>query len=175
VTLPRLSGPRVALVPLPRALARAVVRGDDPAPALLPLGLQAGAGWPHRDTADALRPLAEHGACDADGGWLIVVEGAVVGECGWRGGPDHYGDVLLDYGLAGSARGRGLGTEAVAVLCSWAERQPGVRRLVAEVLTGNEPSVRLLRRLGFDEESGDPPFTRWTRTRTQRVRGRHVC
>jgi RimJ/RimL family protein N-acetyltransferase len=173
VTLPRLSGPRVALVPASRELACAVVRGLDPAPALLPLGLRAGAGWPHRDTPDALRPLAEHGG--HDGGWLIASAGAVLGECGWRGGPDHYGDVLLGYGLAPPARGQGLGTEAVALLCTWAERQPGVHRLVAEVLAGNEPSVRLLRRLGFDEEGGDPPFTRWARTRTQRLRGRHVC
>jgi RimJ/RimL family protein N-acetyltransferase len=174
VTLPRLSGPRVALVPVPRAVACAVVDGSDPAPSL-PRGLRAGDGWPSGDTVDALRPLAEHGADDSDGGWLIVAAGAVVGECGWRGGPDHHGDVLLGYGVAAPARGRGLGTEAVALLCAWAERQPGVHRLVAEVLAGNEPSVRLLRRLGFDEERGDPPFTRWTRTRRQRVRGRHVC
>lgn len=175
MTLPRLSGPRVALVPASRALARAVVGGSDADEALRPLCLRPGPGWPHADTADALRPLAEHGADDDDGGWVVVVDGEVVGECGWRGGPDAYGDVLLGYGLAGPARGQGLATEAVAVLCAWAELQPGVHRLVAEVLPGNEASVRLLRRLGFELEGGDPPFVRWARTRRPRVRGRHVC
>lgn len=175
MTLPRLSGPRVALVPVSRPLARAVVREGDVAAELEPLGLRAAAGWPHPDTADALRPLAEHGTQGDDGGWLVAVAGEVIGECGWRGGPDAYGDVLLGYGLTASAQGQGLGTEAVALLCTWAERQPGVHRLVAEVLPGNEASVRLLRRLGFDEDGADPPFVRWARTRTERLRGRHVC
>ncbi len=175
--LPRLNGPRIALVPVPRELARAVVTGDGIPAALELLGLRAGAGWPHEDTADALRPLAEHGAEGDDGGWLVVLDGEVVGDCGWRGGADAAGDVLLGYGLAAPARSSGLGTEAVAVLCAWAERQPGVRRLVAEVHVDNEPSRRLLRRLGFVEEPDDPPWVRCVRGHgsTPRIRGRHVC
>lgn len=175
--LPRLSGPRVALVPVPHALAVAAVQGDDLIEALRPLGLDAGPGWPHAGTADALRALAEHGRDGDDGGWLIAVDGAVVGDCGWRGGADAGGDVLLGYGLARSARGQGLGTEAVAVLCAWAQAQPGVRRLVAEVHVDNEPSRRLLRRLGFAEEPDDPPWVRCVRERgsAPRIRGRHVC
>jgi RimJ/RimL family protein N-acetyltransferase len=54
-----------------------------------------------------------------------------------------------------------------------------VRRLAAEVLVGNEPSRRLLRRLGFREEAAAPPYVRCVRdagtTRTPRFTGRHVC
>lgn len=177
MTLPRLYGPRVCLVPASRPLAVAVVQGTDLDAALSPLGLSAGDGWPHADTPDALRPLAEHGADGEDGGWLIAVDGAVVGDCGWRGGPDGHGDVLLGYGLAAPWRGRGVGTEAVALLCAWAEAQPGVQRLVAEVHVDNAPSRRLLRRLGFDEEVDDPPWVRCVRAPggRPRIRGRHVC
>lgn len=173
--LPRLSGPRVALVPVSLELARAALDCVHE-PVLARAGLRTGPGWPHAATADALRPLAEHGTEGDDGGWLVTVEGVVVGDCGWRGGPDAAGDVLLGYGLAAPARRQGLGTEAVAVLCAWAERQPGVRRLVAEVHVDNEPSRRLLRRLGFGEEHDDPPWVRCVRGDAPApVRGRHVC
>ena len=158
MTLPVLRGERVALVPVEHAVAVAVLTGVGLAEALAPL--RAGAGWPHDDTADALRPLAEHGGPGDDGGWLVVLgaadpgAGEVVGDCGWRGGPGPDGDVEIGYGLAAPARGAGLGTEAVGLLCGWAASQPGVRRLVAEVLPGNEPSWRLLRRLGFTAHEG---------------------
>lgn len=177
MTLPRLTGAAVALVPVTLDLARAVAAGEDPGPALAALRVQAGQGWPHPATADALRPLAEHGDEGGDGGWLVVHDGEVVGDCGWRGGPHADGSVLIGYGLAAPARGRGLGTEAVALLCAWAERQPGVQRIVAEVHAGNDASRRLLRRLGFVELPDDPPWVRCVRgpDAAPRIRGRHVC
>ena len=175
MTLPRLTGASVALVPVTLELARAVVAGADLEPLLAPL--RAGRGWPHADTVDALRPLAEHVEEGGDGGWLVVRDGEVVGDCGWRGGPDAAGDVVIGYGLAAPARGQGLGTEAVALLCAWAERQPGVQRIVADVHADNEASRRLLRRLGFVELPDDPPWVRCVRgpDAPPRIRGRHVC
>lgn len=179
--LPRLVGPQVALVPAPRDVAGAVCSGVPVEPTLQRHGLRAAEGWPHADTADALRPLAEHGEDGDDGGWLVVVDGAVVGDAGWRGGPDGDGDVELGYGLAAPSRGQGLGLEAVALLVAWVEQQPGVRRVVARVLAGNEASRRLLRRLGFVEAPDDPPWVLLVRdleqqpVRPLRIQGRHVC
>ena len=172
---PRLSGPRVALVPVPHRVAVSVVAGT--APELAGLGLTAAPGWPHADTADALRPLAEHGAPGDGGTWLITRAGEVVGDCGWFGPPGEDGAVEIGYGLAAPARRQGLGTEAVAVLAAWAEQQPGVRLVTAEVLVGNEPSLRLLWRLGFVEQGSHPPYLRLVRTApgAGRPRGRHVC
>lgn len=176
MTLPRLTGPRVALVPVTHALAVAVLASGPLEGPLGALGLTAGDGWPHDDTADALRPLAEHGSEGDDGGWLIVVDGAVVGDCGWRGGASADGEVVLGYGLAEPVRRQGLGTEAVAVLCAWVERQPGVFRLAADVEVANEASRRLLRRLGFTEQPAAPGWVRCLRGQDQpRMRGRHVC
>lgn len=174
----RLSGARVRLVPASRAVAVEVVSGQRAAlaGALLQLGLQASAGWPHEDTPDALRPLAEHGDdVEADACWLITVHREVVGECGWR--PAVPGELELGYGLAAPARGRGLGTEAVGVLAAWADRQPGVALLSAVVLVGNEPSRRLLARLGFAEAGRQGDSLRVVRTSGARPRpaGRHVC
>ena len=181
----RLTGPRVVLVPCPSAVARAVVRGDDVGTALAPLELKPAPGWPHADTADALRPHAEHGPEDADADvWLVVDGDEVVGDCGLAGGVDERGEQEIGYGLAPGARGRGLGTEAVAVLCAWLEQQPDVRRVVAEVEVGNEGSQRLLARLGFVRQPAVPPYERWVRGEPEPVLrrlpsgsvvGRHVC
>ena len=183
---PRLAGPRVLLVPAPHAVAVAAVTGEGVAQALEGLGLSAGPGWPHADTADALRPQAEHGdpAVPAPV-WLVVDGDVVVGDCGLAGPPDDRGDTEIGYGLSVPARGQGLGTEAVAVLCAWLEQQDDVLRVVAEVEVGNEASQRLLARLGFDRADATPPYERWSRDAGRRpvlrrlpadhVPGRHVC
>lgn len=178
MSLPRLHGERVTLHPVSYDVARAVLRGSAPELRAALGPLEPGPGWPHTDTPDALRPLAEHGGPGQDGGWLVVVDGRVVGDCGWLGGPGPDGDCEVGYGLAAPARGQGLGLEAVAVLVAWAEQQPGVRRVVADVLPGNEPSLRLLARLGFtvDVHASVPPHLHLVRDRDrQRVRGKHVC
>ena len=130
------------LVPASRDVALAVLEGRDP-------GVAHARDWPHADTLDALRPLAEHPEDTGPGTFLVVVGGVVVGDCGWFGPPDELGEVEIGYGLAPSARGRGLGLQAVSLLLEWVEAQ-GARRVRAEVQPGNEPSLRLLARLGFE-------------------------
>lgn len=164
----RLAGERVTLIPVPPEVCVAVVSGTGLDAAVTALGLTAAPGWPHADTADALRPLAEHGGPGStDGTFLIAVDGELVGECGRLGGPDLAGDVEIGYGLAPPARRRGLGTEAVGVLTAWLERQPGVRRVTADAHVGNEASRRLLARLGFRPagaaDPGHPAYLTYVR------------
>jgi RimJ/RimL family protein N-acetyltransferase len=133
----------IELVPVDRKLARAVVEGTD-------LGaLPRVADWPHADTVDAFRPLAEHPDDTGPGTFLVLHDGLVVGDCGWFGPPDETGEVEIGYGLAPSARGKGLGAATVSALLVWV-REQGATGVRAEVLPGNEPSLRLLARLGFE-------------------------
>lgn len=124
-----------------RALAAGDLSGVDPA-----------VGWPHADTLDAIGMDAEHATADEETGFLVVLvaSGQVVGDAGWKGGPDAEGIAEIGYGLSAAYRGQGLGTELVATLSQWAMAQPGVRRLSAEVQVGNEPSLRALLRNGFE-------------------------
>lgn len=132
----------IELVPITPALARAVVEGSD-------LGeLPRVRDWPHADTADALRPLADHPELTGPGTFLVLQDGVVVGDCGWFGPPGADGVVEIGYGLAASVRGRGLGTEMVRELLAWVSRQ-GAEQVRAEVRPGNEASLRLLVGLGF--------------------------
>ena len=138
----------IQLVPVTTAVAIAVTSYGDVDASLA--GLVRVTDWPHDDTADALRPLAEHPFHTGEGGFLVVQDGLVVGECGWFGPPDEDGEVEIGYGLTPSARGQGLGTASVALLLDWV-RARGARTVRAEVLPGNLPSLRLLAGLGFTD------------------------
>ena len=130
----------IALVPATREVAAAVVTGS-----VVPV--QHAPDWPHADTADALRPLAEHPDDTGPGTFLVLEDGVVVGDCGWFGPPTE-GLVDIGYGVAPSVRGRGVGRSAVRLLLSWVAEQ-GATEVRAEVLPGNEASLRLLAGLGF--------------------------
>jgi ribosomal-protein-alanine N-acetyltransferase len=138
----RLATNRLVLQPLSRETARAVVEGRHD-------GLERGAGWPHDDTLDALRMVAEHGS----EAWLILEDGVVVGDAGTHGPPDEHGDIEIGYGLAGPVRGRGLASEFVPALAQHLLARPRVTRVVARaVLADNVPSRRALERAGFAVE-----------------------
>ncbi len=139
---PELATPRLLLVPQTLEAARALLAGED-------IGRPLAPGYPHADSFDALG-WVEHGGPD-DGGWFVALaeDGRVIGDCGTFGPADDDGRVEIGYGLAAPFRGRGFGTEAVRALAGWVDRQPGVQLVVARVEVGNEPSRRLLVRLGF--------------------------
>ena len=157
-TRPVLRTDLVVLVPQTLETSRALLAGED-------VGLPFAPGYPHADSLDALGwvehmdPAELADAGPFVGGWFITLarDGRVIGDCGTYGPPGDDGRVEIGYGLAAPSRGRGLGGAAVAALVEWVADQPGVRTVLAHVEVGNEPSRRLLARLGFtlvDEADG---------------------
>ena len=140
---PVLRTERLVLVPQTVDAAAALLDGRD-------CGLPLADGYPHADTLVGLRMFVEHGGAD-DGGWFVTLadDGRVVGDCGTMGWVDERGHVEIGYGLAASFRGAGLGSEMARALADWVAGQPGVAAVTASVQVGNEPSRRLLDRLGF--------------------------
>ncbi len=131
---------RLTLEPVSRTVAEAIVRGDL-------TQVVAGDGWPHDDTCDGLGMALALGHAP---GWLVVVDGVVIGDCGVHGAPDADGRVELGYGLSAAYRGRGYGSELVRAAAQALRRQPDVRQVVARgVLRENRPSRRALERAGF--------------------------
>jgi RimJ/RimL family protein N-acetyltransferase len=58
----------------------------------------------------------------------------------------------LGYWVAPDAQGQGYGTEAVTLLVDYAFDQLGLHRIAARVFAFNDPSARLLERVGFTRE-----------------------
>jgi RimJ/RimL family protein N-acetyltransferase len=108
-------------------------------------GREAAPGWPHVDTAPGM------GFLDSGGLVFLVIDhdGRIAGECGTKAPADADGRVEIGYGLAPSSRGHGLGTAAVTALVGLLSTRPEVAVVEAEVHVGNEPSWRILERLGF--------------------------
>jgi RimJ/RimL family protein N-acetyltransferase len=62
---------------------------------------------------------------------------------------DSEGCVKIGHSLASSARGKGIGTAAVAAFVRRLTAAPGIRRLTAVTGAQNSASRRLLERQGF--------------------------
>jgi GNAT superfamily N-acetyltransferase len=108
-------------------------------------GLRAGPGWPHADTRDGLAMVRD----DAGVFFLVLHDGAVIGDCGTHGAPDAQGSVEIGFGLAAPFRGYGYGRELAQALADWVSDLPGVREVTAETLVENVASQRVLEAAGF--------------------------
>jgi deazaflavin-dependent oxidoreductase (nitroreductase family) len=134
----------LVLIPVSPALATELVARDFHQ-------IRRAEGWPHEDSLDGLGGIADGGSL----GWLITLDGLVIGECGTHGPVDPDGVVEIGYGLAAPYRGRGYGRALVAALSQWLLSQPGVTGLIAHTLPENTPSRRSLERAGFRPDGED--------------------
>jgi RimJ/RimL family protein N-acetyltransferase len=143
-----LSSARVRLDPISPRQARAMLAGT-PEP-----DLPWEEGFPLPSVRGALERIV---VAEGNGNALqpffayVIVrrsDGLAVGDAGFHGPPKD-GEVEIGYALVPAARGDGLAAEATALLVEWARAQPAVRCVAARVEPANEPSRRLLERLGF--------------------------
>jgi RimJ/RimL family protein N-acetyltransferase len=96
-----------------------------------------------------LRPAMEAGERCAFG---IVEGGAVAGAIGFPrlSWPDERAEV--GYWVAAHARGRGLATRAVRLVCDWGFEECGFHRIELIAATGNPASRAVAERAGFTRE-----------------------
>jgi RimJ/RimL family protein N-acetyltransferase len=169
VDVPPIRSARLDLVSFSPAVIRALLdeRRDE---AEGELGCRLPDGFPGDDLEDLLRRRL--GQMEDDPGsrqWLVRAlvlrkEGTIVGHAGFHGPPGSFGldpgKAELGYTVFPPYRGRGYATEAALALMEWA-RGEGVGQFVASVGPWNEPSLAIVRKLGFiqtgeqwDEEDG---------------------
>ncbi len=100
---------------------------------------------------------------------VVLPEGdrPMIGHAGFHGPPGVNAvkapdAVEVGYSVFDPYRRRGYATEVVRALIDWASREHGIHHFVASISPGNEPSLALVRRLGFkhtgqhwDEEDGE--------------------
>lgn len=121
-----------------------------------------------RWTAGPPGPLEDFRAQVADPEWagkmlVLELDGALVGDLyvgvcdawGQRGAaePIEGVEAFVGWSLVPEQRGRGLAREAVAALFDVLFDEVGLRRLRAECFLANEPSWRLMERLGMRREA----------------------
>jgi [ribosomal protein S5]-alanine N-acetyltransferase len=147
---------RLELVAETRELAEAEAAGSQQLAAALQAEVPE--AWPPEGTADALALFAAQLRRDPTlAGWLvwywILIDKAtgsrtLIGDGGFTSPPVD-GMVAKGYSLLPAYRGKGYATEAVRALAEWAFAHREVRKIIAETLPDNEPSIRVLQRAGF--------------------------
>jgi len=147
---------RLRLIPATIALARAEL--TDRLEFARLLGASVPQSWPPDMLAGALPTFLSRleEAPDQAGwfAWYAVAEidgsdSPVLVASGGFLGPPLDGEVEIGYSVLPGYQGRGFATEMVAGLVSWATRQAGVARVVAETEWANPASVRVLLKAGF--------------------------
>jgi [ribosomal protein S5]-alanine N-acetyltransferase len=130
-------------------------------------------GWPNEHDAGFLRyRLRQLERSPEAEPWLVraVIRReparVMIGHAGFHGqpgvnGPQEAEAVELGYTIFEKYRGQGYATEAAQALMDWALAEKGIRRFIASVAPENEPSLAIVRKLGFvqtgeqwDEEDG---------------------
>src|SRR5206468_1410352 len=87
--------------------------------------------------------------------YAIVLDGLMIGHIGFHGPPGSNARkdpeaVEIGYTVFPEHRRKGYATQAVHALVDWTRAQ-GVERIIASVGPENEPSLAIVRRLGFRE------------------------
>ena len=93
-----------------------------------------------------------------------ATNGVLLGAIGLRLPADQVGDI--GYWLAPHARGRGVVTRAVRLLCRWAFDRFSLARIQIHTLPGNTASERVAERAGFTREGVLRSFTEMKGKRT---------
>lgn len=150
----QLTTERLRIIPLTPAQLQLWAEGS------AALGRELQCAGPAAPLADGFRQIVEGQRIAAAGDtanhlfytfWLLVTHpgGIIVGSACFKGAPSTGGEVEIGYGLEKSHEKQGYMAEAVAALCRWALRQPGVRHIMAETDPENSASQRILQRTGF--------------------------
>jgi RimJ/RimL family protein N-acetyltransferase len=153
VTMEPIATASLVLVPIEASQAAAIIAGDF-------TGLKVAEGWPHEDTADGLSMAVAHGH---PAGWMVVLNGEVIGDCGTHGPIDPAGVIEIGYGLASGYRGRGYGTELVQAMTAYLLGR-GALVVRARTTEDNAASRGVLDKAGFTvsnaEQNGNLVFER---------------
>ena len=100
-----------------------------------------------REHAEAYIARTVGTSIDGETRWAIEVEGRFSGNIGAI--LDGAGRADVGYFVAPWARGRGVGSIALWLVCDWAFREGGCEVVTWNALVGNLPSRRMVEKVGF--------------------------
>lgn len=121
------------------------------------IGASIPADWPDEDDRYLLElRITQLREKPSSGEWLVRAivkrdDDRMIGHVGFHGPPDHRGVVEVGYTIFADHRRRGYAEESVRAIFEWARGRAEVRRLRASVSPDNDPSLKLLSKLGFEQ------------------------
>jgi RimJ/RimL family protein N-acetyltransferase len=163
-----MSPSRLRLVDGTLALLSAALEGRNALEGLL--GVSVADDWEgFPDALPILRASYERNPEGHVWGSLFFIELAVptlVGFGGFKGSPSPDGVVEIGYAIAPAFRGRGLATDAVALMVQRAFADVAVHAVDAHTLGHDNPSTRVLQKTGFRkiaeiDDPDDGPIWQW--------------
>lgn len=97
------------------------------------------------------------------GVWIVIDKksNVVIGDMGFKGGPNSEYAVEIGYGIVPSRRGKGYATEAAMALVEWAFTSEDVKKIVAECLEDNIASIRVLEKLQMKRIGAEGNILEW--------------
>ena len=152
--VPPILSDRLELVSMSPGFIEALMGGDRERAASV-IGLRLPASWPEEIHHLLNRRLEQMRRDPSEQPWLARAmvlrndDRTVIGNIGFHGPPDGRGMVEVGYTVDPDHRRRGYAEEAVRALFDWASREHGIRLFRASVSPNNEPSLGLIRKLGF--------------------------
>jgi RimJ/RimL family protein N-acetyltransferase len=96
-----------------------------------------------------------------DGLILHKADHVLIGDMGFKGGPDERGMVEIGYSIIPEYQGRGYATEMARALIAWAFSQPDITVVTAECFDDNIGSIRVLEKVGMRRLEPEGHMLKW--------------
>ncbi|PYF74086.1 GNAT family N-acetyltransferase [Pedobacter nutrimenti] len=122
---------------------------------LTDLGISPAKDWPDLETLDTLpRILKNLNKVQSPSGfesWMVIHKSTniLIGDIGFKGSPNEYGEIDLGYGIVQSETQKGYAKEAALGLIEWAFKQAGIKAITANCSKENFTSQKILTFLNF--------------------------
>ncbi|PFR33485.1 GNAT family N-acetyltransferase [Bacillus cereus] len=97
------------------------------------------------------------------GAWYVLrkEDDSVLGDIGFKGGPNENQTVEIGYGFIEKYWNKGYATEAVRELIDWAFKTGEVETIIAETLLDNYSSMRVLEKLHMKRVNATETMINW--------------
>ena len=162
--LQRIQTARLQFIPYSLELKKATLTNKTHMEQLL--GAYVPPHWPLPDYVEALPffiRLMENDPLGTIWDGIIVhkADQQVIGDIGFKGGPDEHGMIEIGYSILPEYRGAGYATEMARGLINWVFQNLSIARITAECLDDNIGSVKVLEKIGMQRLPADGRMLKW--------------
>lgn len=86
----------------------------------------------------------------------------IIGDMGFKGGPDENGIMEIGYSIAADYQGNGYATEMGKAFCKWGMQKKNVTKIIATCSIYNHASIRVLEKIGMKKVKEEIEKYYWT-------------